>query len=171
VVARPNPFPQDVNDRPISCYDYVFLLSKSARYYCNFEVLPKPYRRDLWIVQPDRSPEPHFAVSPRRLVELCVMAGSRRSDIILDPFAGSGTTLEVCSRLGRRGIGLELNPAYIGIAQREVQTGRRRFVARSNSQQEKIYRRFTSTLVSTQCLGPGSRISMKGGLDELPKLR
>jgi DNA modification methylase len=39
---------------------------------------------------------------------------------VLDPFAGSGTTLWVASRLGRYGVGIELNPAYADIAARRL---------------------------------------------------
>ena len=39
-------------------------------------------------------------------------------DIVLDPFIGSGTSLEVAERLGRRAIGLELQPQFIEVAQR-----------------------------------------------------
>ena len=40
--------------------------------------------------------------------------------VILDPFAGSGTTLAVAERLGRDSIGIELNPAYIAMAERRI---------------------------------------------------
>jgi DNA modification methylase len=40
--------------------------------------------------------------------------------IILDPFMGSGTTLVACQRLGRHGIGIELDPEYFDIACRRV---------------------------------------------------
>lgn len=54
-----------------------------------------------------------------RLVEPCILAGSRPGDLVLDPFAGLGTTLRVGERLGRRAIGLELQPEFIDIGRRD----------------------------------------------------
>lgn len=42
-------------------------------------------------------------------------------DLILDPFMGSGTTLVACAKLGRRGIGIEIEPKYFDIACRRVE--------------------------------------------------
>lgn len=44
---------------------------------------------------------------------------------MLDPFMGSGTTALVARELGRRYIGIELNPAYVRMAQRRLNTIRR----------------------------------------------
>lgn len=41
--------------------------------------------------------------------------------LILDPFLGSGTTLLVARQLGRRGIGIELNPKYAEMAARRIE--------------------------------------------------
>lgn len=54
----------------------------------------------------------HFAMYPEKLIEPCVLAGSKAGDIVLDPFFGSGTTGAVAKRLGREYIGIELNPKY-----------------------------------------------------------
>jgi DNA modification methylase len=62
----------------------------------------------------------HFATFPPKLVEPLILAGSRKGDVVLDPFAGSGTTLAVAGRLGRRFIGFELNPEYGRMIQRRV---------------------------------------------------
>lgn len=43
-----------------------------------------------------------------------------RPCVVLDPFAGSGTTLLVAERLGRDSIGIELNPEYVAIAERRI---------------------------------------------------
>ena len=62
----------------------------------------------------------HFATFPEALIEPCVLAGCPVGGLVLDPFAGSGTTLAVAKRLGRRGVGIELNPAYITLAERRI---------------------------------------------------
>lgn len=45
--------------------------------------------------------------------------------VILDPFMGSGTTLVACAKMGRRGIGIELDPGYFDIACRRVEAAYR----------------------------------------------
>lgn len=44
-----------------------------------------------------------------------------RGETILDPFMGSGTTLVACAKMGRKGIGIELDPDYFDIACKRVE--------------------------------------------------
>lgn len=69
-------------------------------------------KRSVWEVATVPYKGAHFATYPPKLIEPCILAGSRAGDIVLDPFFGSGTTGEVCERLGRRWIGCELQEAY-----------------------------------------------------------
>lgn len=228
--AKPNPFPESVKDRPTRSHEYVFLMSKSPRYYYDAEAIKEdgithlydkrygpgapgrertgeawnqhgPYKphsgfksldttqgrnkRDVWTVATQPYSEAHFATFPEALVEpmilagcpamVCVQCGTPRHRItttryvkspvhgsgsitgrrdggdgmsryhemprvdavrettgwtdcgcgagwdagtVLDPFAGSGTTLAVANRLGRHAIGIELNPEYLPLIER-----------------------------------------------------
>jgi hypothetical protein len=58
---------------------------------------------------------------PPALVEPCVALGSEPGDLVLDPFLGSGTTAEVALKMGRRFLGIELNPEYVDIARRRLE--------------------------------------------------
>lgn len=62
----------------------------------------------------------HPTVKPIKLASYLIAIGSRRGDIILDPFAGSGTTLISAKMLGRKYIGYEINPEYYEIAKRRI---------------------------------------------------
>jgi site-specific DNA-methyltransferase (adenine-specific) len=53
---------------------------------------------------------------PEALLERIIVASSNEGDIILDPFCGSGTTLSVADRLGRRWLGIDSNPRAIEIS-------------------------------------------------------
>lgn len=77
-------------------------------------------RRTVWTIPPSPFKGSHFAVMPPALVEPCVLAGSRPGDTVLDPFAGAGTTMLVADRLGRHGLGIELNPEYADLARQRV---------------------------------------------------
>jgi len=55
----------------------------------------------------------HFAVFPEEIPTLCIKAGSKKGDTVLDPFCGSGTTGDVALRLERNFIGIELNEKYV----------------------------------------------------------
>lgn len=57
----------------------------------------------------------HPTQKPEGLIERIVLASSNVNDYVLDPFAGSGTTLRVCQQLDRKAIGIELNPDYIAM--------------------------------------------------------
>jgi DNA modification methylase len=68
----------------------------------------------------------HPTVKPVALVADAMRDCSRRGDIVLDPFLGSGTTIIAAERVGRRGFGLEIDPAYVDVIVRRWQayTGR-----------------------------------------------
>jgi DNA modification methylase len=64
----------------------------------------------------------HPTVKPVAMVADAMRDCSRRGDIVLDPFIGSGTTILAAERVGRRGFGLELDPLYVDAAIRRWQT-------------------------------------------------
>jgi DNA modification methylase len=74
-------------------------------------------KRSVWTVATQPYAEAHFATFPEEIPKLCILAGSRVGDTVLDPFAGSGTTGKVALELGRRAILIELNAAYIELAE------------------------------------------------------
>src|SRR5690606_29320314 len=63
----------------------------------------------------------HPTVKPIALVADAMRDCSRRGDIVLDPFMGSGTTILAAERVGRRGYGVELDPLYVDAAIRRWQ--------------------------------------------------
>lgn len=153
--SKPNPMPESVRDRCTKAHEYIFLLSKSASYYCDMEAIKEPStfnpvdwnedgtqrrkshvrgefrgknlepgkeafraisadrnKRSVWTVATRPYKGAHFATFPTDLIEPCILAGAPAGGVVLDPFFGSGTTGEVCERLGRAWIGLELNSEF-----------------------------------------------------------
>ncbi len=125
---KPNCMPESVKDRPTRAHEYLFLLSKSERYYYDYESIKEPTvdgkkrnRRTVWSIPTQAFKGAHFATFPIDLIEPCILAGSRPGDFVLDPFFGSGTVGVVCERLGRRYVGIELNPEYVEIAVNRIE--------------------------------------------------
>lgn len=69
-------------------------------------------KRDVWTVATQPYAGAHFATFPPKLIEPCLLAGTRPGDEVLDPFGGSGTTGAVALGHGRSATLIELNPAY-----------------------------------------------------------
>jgi len=181
--AKPSSMPESVTDRPTRAHEYVFLLTKRARYFydadairedaatgtarlssvtpdavrsdarksdrsgangrnvqsvnaeserrdsvgCAFNNNPrlrvtdgKRNARDVWTITPEPCAEAHFATMPPDLARRCILAGSRRGDIVLDPFGGAGTTALTALQHGRRALLCELNPEYVEIQRRRL---------------------------------------------------
>jgi len=158
--AKPNPMPESVTDRCTKSHEYLFLLSKSPRYYYDNESIKEPAafgygseqfipssdkdlngvnqdrnaaqgasrnnrnsewimtrnKRDVWTIPTKPYAGAHFAVMPTALVDPCILAGSERGDLVLDPFAGSGTVGVVALRHERNFVGIEVNPEYAQLA-------------------------------------------------------
>jgi len=77
-------------------------------------------KRTVWSIPTQPFPEAHFATFPEKLVEPCLLAGSRKGDLVMDTFMGAGTVGVAAKRLEREYIGIELNPQYIEMAQRRI---------------------------------------------------
>ena len=69
--------------------------------------------RSVWSVNTTPFSGAHFACFPPALVEPMIKAGSKIGDTVLDPFSGSGTTLRVAVKLGRKAIGVDLSAKYL----------------------------------------------------------
>jgi site-specific DNA-methyltransferase (cytosine-N4-specific) len=125
---KPNCQPESVKDRPTRSHEYVFLLTKSEKYYYNQEASledalngsGKKNRRTVWNINTKPFNGAHFAVFPPELVETCLLVGTIKNSIVLDPFLGSGTVAQVSLEWQRKCVGLELNPEYANIAEARV---------------------------------------------------
>jgi DNA modification methylase len=106
-------------DRPATSHEYLFLFAASERYFARH---PSEtwWNHSVWDIEREQYSD-HPAVMPSELARRCILPFTEPGDAVLDPFAGSGTTLEVAVRLGRRAIGCELNPAYLEIAKRRME--------------------------------------------------
>lgn len=76
--------------------------------------------RSVWWLSPAQFREAHFAVMPPKLAEICITAGSRKGDTVIDPFGGAGTTGLVADRLVRNAVLIELNPEYARLARERI---------------------------------------------------
>jgi DNA modification methylase len=77
-------------------------------------------KRTVWTVGPQPYAGAHFATFPPKLIEPCILAGSRKGDTVLDPFSGAGTTGMVALRHLRSYVGIELNPAFALLARERI---------------------------------------------------
>ena len=77
-------------------------------------------KRTVWTLSTKPFKGAHFATFPPKLVEPCILAGSRKGDLVLDPFAGAGTTGLVALEHKRRFLGIELNPEYVAMAEERL---------------------------------------------------
>jgi len=78
-------------------------------------------RFNIWrISNPGESGNIHPAVFPFNLARDHIVTWSNPGDLVLDPFSGSGTTCKAAKELGRRFLGLEINPEYCAIAERRI---------------------------------------------------
>lgn len=183
---KTNPLPESVRDRYTRSHEYLWLLSKSSKYFWNYDAIQelatsrhpsafsfnretkedlipgqqykqhrlgrkagnkkhkyvdayqsqdseqhrtkagllksadKHYQtrnpRSVWSMAVASNPDAHFATFPPELPRRCIEAGCPEGGTVLDPFAGSGTTLWQAQELGRKAIGIELNPEYCRMA-------------------------------------------------------
>ena len=84
----------------------------------------KKNKRSVWTVNKKPYKGAHFATFPAELIKPCILAGSEKGDIILDPFMGSGTTAMVAKELGRDYIGCELHEKYGNLIQKRISEAR-----------------------------------------------
>ena len=119
---KPNPMPESVRDRCTKSHEYMFLLSKNQNYYFDVNAIKEPTRRkrSVWNINKRPYRDAHFAVFPPDLIKPCILAGSEKNDIILDPFIGSGTTAVVAKELGRDYIGCELHEEYGKLIEKRI---------------------------------------------------
>lgn len=124
---KPNCQPESVKDRPTRSHEYVFLLSKSEKYFYDHEAIKEKSadggmknRRSVWPINTEPFPGPHFAVFPSELVRLCMLASTPPGGLVLDPFLGSGTVGKVSVEQGRRFVGVELSEDYAQMARERI---------------------------------------------------
>lgn len=146
---KPNAMPESVRDRPTKSHEYIFLLTKSSKYFYDATSITEPSKtitnksgkgkydlnnefkaraltlaepsenrnkRTVWKIATQSYSGAHFATFPEKLIEPCILAGCPVGGVVLDPFAGSGTTGKVAKQHGRGAILIELNPTYIELA-------------------------------------------------------
>lgn len=78
--------------------------------------------RNRWEIPPVQTDEGHPAPFPTEIPRRAILLSTWPGDTVLDPFAGSGTTLRVAHQLDRCAIGFDLSPAYVAaFAERGVQ--------------------------------------------------
>lgn len=103
--------PENVYDRLTQSWEPIYVLTRALHSFFD----RAPGRDDVWSIavgQGGRA-DGHLAPFPDALVELAIKHACDAGGWVLDPFAGSGTTLRVARRMGRRFLGCDLSPQEV----------------------------------------------------------
>ena len=112
---REDCLPEQAKDRPSRSYEYVFMFAKNRKYYFNREALiNQEIEEDMWSIaaRPKPTKGIRTAPFPDELVRRCLTIGCPDGGFVLDPFAGSGTTLRVAVKSGHPAIGIDVNEKF-----------------------------------------------------------
>ena len=121
---KPNAHPESVRDRPTKAHETVFLLSKGQDYYYDIDAVRGPRGRRLrtvWelptepVTRESGWGDDHPAMMPLSLARQCVTLTTRDDSVVLDPYAGSGTTLLAARDLGRLWVGVDIKPSFVDL--------------------------------------------------------
>jgi site-specific DNA-methyltransferase (adenine-specific) len=121
VWVKPNPIPDQVRDRCSMSHEYVFHFVKSRWYYFDKNLVGRPTESgsilppvDTWEVQPVRggNGNPHRARFSEELVKIPICTTTPSRGVVLDPFAGSGTSLVFARKHGHRCIGIDIKREF-----------------------------------------------------------
>ena len=101
----------------------------------------------------------HPTVKPVALVADVLRDASRRCDLVLDPFAGSGTTLIAAEKTGREACALEIDPTYADVIVQRWQsyTGRPALLAATGATFEELTEQRKPKAPSPVLADPGAR--------------
>ena len=117
-------------------HDDILMFTKSKKYKFNLDNVrvPQKYYRavnnmrganpgNVWEFSHmhycNKNREKHPTQKPEGIYERMILASSDENDLILDPFAGSGTALRVCQNINRACIGIEINPNYVEMIKKD----------------------------------------------------
>jgi DNA modification methylase len=124
---KPNPMPESVTDRCTKAHEYIFMLSKSPRYFFDHEAIKedavgKPHAPgNKNVTQPKEKGARDPGLEPDRV---WASDGKRNKrsvwTITTKPFNGAATTGVVALKNQRRYIGIELNPEYIKLSEERI---------------------------------------------------
>ena len=126
---KPNAHPESVQDRPTKAHETVFLLSKEQDYYYDIEAVQGPGGRRLrtvWelptepVKRSNGWSDDHPAMMPLSLARRCITITSRPDGVVLDPYAGSGTTLLAAQEQGCRWVGVEIKPSFVDLIENRM---------------------------------------------------
>ena len=110
---RDNRLREYVRDRPSRSYEYIFMLARDRRYH--FDSLPlidMNVEQDVWTISARTKGSIDTAPFPDELVKRCLQIGCKDKGVVLDPFMGSGTTVEAAIEEGHFGVGIDLNAEF-----------------------------------------------------------
>ena len=115
VWCKTNPTPLAHNNwLPDIEYCLVFKQPNAPKYNDGYELKSKWYVSGLNVI--DKQNYIHPTIKPLELVKRHIRHSTNEGDVVLDCFAGSGTTLKACQELNRQYIGIEIDPEYYQIA-------------------------------------------------------
>jgi DNA modification methylase len=132
--AKRNGMPEPVNDRFTKKHEYIFLMTKSKKYYFDLSSIKDKLVNDndnsegknpgsvsdFWDVKTKPSSSKHYASYNVELITKPILAGCPENGLIYDPFMGTGTTAIHAINNNRKFIGSEMSQDYIKICNERV---------------------------------------------------
>jgi site-specific DNA-methyltransferase (adenine-specific) len=117
---------ESVKDRPTHAHEYIFMFTKSQRYYYDRSAMLTETGANIqsvWRITGSPFTGAHCATFPPELIERIVLASCPADGIIFDPFGGSGTVALLCRQHGRHFILCDVSEHNVELARRRLSQG------------------------------------------------